>query len=163
MRISGARAPAGEPYVNHVLDVARRLAAARPDDTALIVAGLLHDIVEDTEGTEAEIAGMFGGEVAALVMEVTDDKSLPKEERKRLQIEKAPAKSARGKMLSLADKASNLGSFATSPPEWPHERKRAYLDWAREVVAGCRGVDARLEADFDAAAETLARLLEDAE
>jgi hypothetical protein len=94
----------------------------------------------------------FGEEVAALVAEVTDDKSLPRPERKRLQIEKTRSKSPRAKRIKLADKTSNLRSITTSPPaDWSPQRKSDYLDWASRVVEGCRGVDAELEAGFDAA------------
>jgi (p)ppGpp synthase/HD superfamily hydrolase len=137
------------PYVAHVIDVARRLAAARPDDETLILAGLLHDVVEDTDGTREEIAERFGERVAALVMEVTDDKSLPKADRKRLQEEKAASKSEAAKRLKLADKASNLAALAESPPDWSLKRRRAYMDWACRVVDAMRGVDEGLEAAFD--------------
>ncbi len=148
-RRRGARA---EPYVNHLAEVARLLAEATGGgDPDLVIAGLLHDTIEDTETTAAEIAAAFGADVAALVVEVTDDKRLPKATRKRLQIETAPDKSARAKRLKIADKISNLDSLATSPPAtWPAARRRAYVDWAAEVVAGCRGVDPTLEAAFDA-------------
>ncbi len=140
------------PYINHVLDVARRVAlSAHGEDPLLIVAALLHDVVEDTEGEEAEIREMFGGEVAALVMEVTDDKSLPKAERKRLQVAKIAGKSDRAKRLKLADKASNITAIADAPPDWPLQRKLDYLQWAEDVVAGCRGVDPALEEHFDRA------------
>ena len=149
---------AGEPYVNHVIDIARRVAAARPDDETLIVAALLHDVVEDTDGTRREIAERFGDAVAALVMEVTDDKGLPKEERKRRQVETAAATSDAGKRLKLADKASNLVSIADSPPpDWSRERLIDYVDWAERVAEGLRGVDATLERAFD---EALARARE---
>jgi hypothetical protein len=82
---------------------------------------------------------------------VTDDKKLPKEVRKRLQVETAPKKSARAKMLKIADKTSNLRAILASPPDWPLERKREYFAWASRVVEGCRGVSAELEAMFDAA------------
>src|SRR5215510_13817658 len=89
-----------EPYVNHLSDVARLLAeATKGEDIALVIAGLLHDTIEDTETTFAELAKEFGTEVAELVSEVTDDKTLPKAERKRLQVETAPKKSARAQMI----------------------------------------------------------------
>lgn len=95
---------------------------------------------------------MFGADVASLVMEVTDDKSLPKAERKRLQIINAANKSSRAKMIKLADKISNLRAIAASPPAtWNVERRREYLDWALDVAAGLRGVNARLEAGFEMA------------
>jgi (p)ppGpp synthase/HD superfamily hydrolase len=140
-----------EPYVNHLSDVARLLATATDgNDITLIVAGLLHDTLEDTEATLTELATEFGQEVAELVAEVTDDKSLPKSERKRLQVETAPQKSARARMIKLADKTSNLHSLISSPPrDWSGERIRDYVDWAGKVVAGCRGVNDYLEREFD--------------
>ena len=144
-----------EPYVNHLSDVARLLAeATKGEDITVVIAGLLHDTIEDTETTFAELAKEFGPEVAELVSEVTDDKALPKAERKRLQIETAPHKSRRARMIKLADKTSNLHSMIASPPkDWSLERRRDYIDWADKVAAGCRGVSAYLEREFESARE----------
>ena len=144
-----------EPYVNHLSDVARLLAeATKGEDITVVIAGLLHDTIEDTDTTFEELAKEFGPEVAELVSEVTDDKALPKAERKRLQIETAPHKSRRARMIKLADKASNLHSMIMSPPkDWSLERRRDYIDWADKVVAGCRGVNAYLEREFVLARE----------
>lgn len=149
---------AAGPYINHLIEVARLLAeGAAP--TAVIIAGLLHDAIEDADVTAHEIEASFGAEVAALVVEVTDDKSLPKGERKALQVAKAPHKSPGGKMIKLADKTSNLRRLLRSPPDWPLSRKQEYCAWAASVVAGCRGVNPALEAAFDAAyAEGCSRL-----
>src|SRR6478736_7388500 len=96
-----------EPYVNHLTEVAALLAEATGgEDVVLLVGGLLHDTLEDTDSTFEDLVQRFGPEVAQLVAEVTDDKSLPKEERKRLQIEKTAGKSQRAKLLKLADKTS---------------------------------------------------------
>ncbi len=140
-----------EPYINHLADVARLLAAATDGkDTVLVVAGLLHDTLEDTETGYDELVAEFGAEVAALVAEVTDDTSLPKAERKQHQVTHASGKSARAKMLKLADKTSNLHSILSSPPvDWSQERKREYFGWARDVVGGYRGVNEYLEEEFD--------------
>ena len=101
---------------------------------------------------------MFNADIADLVAEVTDDKRLSKEERKRKQVEHAAAKSVRAKILKLADKTSNLRSLTKSPPtDWSQQRKREYLDWAIEVAKGLRSSNAWLEARFDEAAEQLAR------
>ena len=141
---------ASEPYVNHVADVARRVARSPQATDAVVLAAVLHDTVEDTDTALAEIETIFGAEVAGYVAEVTDDKSLPKEERKRRQIAEAPSKSDGAKRIKLADKASNLESLISSPPHfWDITRKREYLAWARAVVAGLRGVDEQLERDFD--------------
>lgn len=144
---------AAEPYINHPIEVAHLLAEATDGrDPVLVMAGLLHDTVEDTTATFRELETEFGPEVAALVAEVSDDKSLPKAERKRRQIEHAPHVSDRAKMIKLADKTSNLRALAASPPgDWSAERKRDYFEWAAAVIAGCRGVNAGLERQFDQA------------
>jgi GTP diphosphokinase / guanosine-3',5'-bis(diphosphate) 3'-diphosphatase len=109
---------AGEPYFNHLLEVAALVnEAAQGEDTDLVVAALLHDAVEDQGISRETIAEEFGEDVAGLVMEVTDDKSLPKAVRKRLQIEEAPKKSRRAKILKLADKISNVTAIGRDPPE----------------------------------------------
>lgn len=145
---------AQEPYINHLLEVARLVGEATGGrDPDLVVAALLHDAVEDCEISPETIAGEFGAEVRCLVMAVTDDKSLPKAMRKQLQIDHAPGASARVKLLKLADKISNLRAMATSPPaNWPVARRLEYVAWARAVVAGMRGCHAGLEAAFDEAA-----------
>ena len=144
---------AAEPYFNHLSEVARLLAeATEGNDTELVIAGLLHDTIEDQEVSREELAAEFGEKVAAIVEEVTDDKSLDKAERKRLQVVKAPYKSAQAKALKIADKTANLRAILASPPaHWGIDRKREYFDWAKAVVDGCRGVNARLEQDFDEA------------
>ena len=140
-----------EPYVNQVIEVAARVAQSPEADEDTVIAALLHDIVEDIAGTAVEIAALFGPLVAGLVLEVSDDKALPKAERKRLQIVNAPGKSAAAKRIKLADKAANLTALIDSPPlGWDHLRQTDYVDWAERVIAGCRGQDAVLEAAFDA-------------
>jgi GTP diphosphokinase / guanosine-3',5'-bis(diphosphate) 3'-diphosphatase len=149
-RRKGARE---EPYINHLADVAWMLAQATAGkDAALIAAGLLHDTIEDQGVTHATLASEFGEDVAGLVIEVTDDKSLLKAERKQLQIEHAPHKSSRARMLKIADKTSNLCAILHSPPtDWSGERKLEYFTWANSVVAGCRGINPWLETQFDEA------------
>jgi len=149
---------AEEPYVNHLTEVADLVARATGGaDVDVIVAAVLHDTVEDTETSFEEIADRFGKRVAGLVAEVTDDKTLLKAERKRLQIEHAARASQGAKIIKLADKTSNLRAMAFSPPKgWPAARRAEYLDWARQVVAGCRGANAWLEDQFDQAAAVLA-------
>ena len=144
---------ASEPYINHPAEVARLVAEATAGvDPVLVIAALLHDTIEDTETTMDELAREFGAEVASLVAEVTDDKSLPKAERKQLQVKNAPHKSPRAKLIKVADKTSNLRSIVASPPaDWSLQRQREYFDWAAQVVAGCRGINSKLEAQFDEA------------
>jgi (p)ppGpp synthase/HD superfamily hydrolase len=143
---------AGEPYVNHLLEVAELVAKADPGNTDLIVAALLHDAIEDVKKTREEIAELFGERVAGLVEEATDDKSLPKPERKRLQIETASTKSRDAKLLKLADKTSNLRSVALSPPShWQVERRREYVAWSAAVAAGLFGASEWLDGEFEKA------------
>ena len=105
-----------------------------------------------TETEYEELEALFGADIASLVAEVTDDKSLPKAERKRRQIVGAPSASARAKLLKIADKTSNLRTLVSSPPaNWDVARVADYIDWAERVVAGCRGTNATLERAFDAA------------
>ena len=151
---------AREPYVNHVIEVAARVARSPAADEVLVIGALLHDVIEDTEGTAEEIGALFGPAVAALVLEVTDDKTLPKAERKLRQERDVAGKSGHARRIKLADKAANLAALCDSPPvDWDHARRRAYLDWAERVIAGCRGLDAVLEAAFDAEAARLRRRL----
>jgi (p)ppGpp synthase/HD superfamily hydrolase len=139
------------PYINHPIEVATILATrGGVTDLATLMAAILHDTIEDTKTTAEELAAAFGTEVRDLVLEVTDDKRLPKAERKRLQIEHAPLSSAKAKLVKLGDKIANVCEVAATPPaDWSLDRRRAYLDWTAEVVAGCRGTNAELERDYD--------------
>jgi len=143
------------PYINHPIAVADVLAnEGGVRDATVLCAAALHDTIEDTQTTEDELLSVFGADVTAIVLEVTDDKSLPKERRKALQIEHAPHLSEGAKLVKLADKISNLRDVAASPPsDWSLDRRRAYFDWARQVVEGLRGVNPALEAAFDRACE----------
>lgn len=140
------------PYVNHCLEVARLLAeVGGVTAIEVLCAALLHDVVEDTSVTLDEVRSIFGDAIAHIVGEVTDDKSLVKAERKRLQVVNAPHKSDGAKMLKLADKSSNVHDLVIEPPKsWSAARIKAYGDWAEQVAAGIRGVNPALEAHFDA-------------
>jgi len=152
---------AQEPYVNHLTEVAELVATATEGrDVNLVAAAVLHDTVEDTDTLPAELASVFNEDIAALVAEVTDNKKLPKAERKKLQVMHAATKSQRAKILKLADKTSNLRSLVKSPPaDWSLQRRRDYLDWAIAVSQGLRGANPWLEARFDEAAEKLGQSL----
>lgn len=142
---------AAEPYINHLIEVAELIAGSSPSlDVNLVIAGLLHDTIEDTGVTATELEQRFGKDVTALVLEATDDKSLPKDARKALQVKNAATRSPRAQTLKLADKISNLRSLLTSPPaEWSTDRKREYFEWARQVVSGFTEPNAVLQAEFD--------------
>jgi guanosine-3',5'-bis(diphosphate) 3'-pyrophosphohydrolase len=110
----------------------------------------LHDTIEDTDTYYEELAEGFGKEVADIVAEVTDDKSVPKAERKRLQIKNAPNKSQSAALVKLADKTCNLRDILESPPsDWSSARKREYFDWAKNVVDSLPAVNASLKLEFD--------------
>jgi guanosine-3',5'-bis(diphosphate) 3'-pyrophosphohydrolase len=138
------------PYINHPLALASLLAGCGVREPTVLMAALLHDTVEDTATTFADLEHAFGTEVAGIVREVTDDKLLPKAERKRLQVEHAAHLSRRAKLVKLADKICNLRDLLVSPPtEWTAQRKREYFDWAKAVVDPMRGAHPTLEALFD--------------
>ncbi|MEH2560156.1 (p)ppGpp synthase/HD superfamily hydrolase [Bradyrhizobium algeriense] len=152
---------AQEPYINHLLEVASLIAdATHGQDPELVIAALLHDAVEDQEVPFELIAREFGDRVAAIVAEVTDDKSLDKAERKRLQVEHAPKKTEAAKLIKLADKTSNVRAIAFAPsPDWSVRRRLEYIDWAKKVVQGLRGASPWLEEQFDRAVENAERSL----
>jgi guanosine-3',5'-bis(diphosphate) 3'-pyrophosphohydrolase len=130
-------------------------------DDVTLLAAILHDTVEDTKTTPEELEREFGREVAHVVAEVTDDKSLPKEVRKALQIHHAAAASRRAKALKVADKTCNVRDVTSAPPAgWSLDRRREYVDWAVAVVAGCRGAEADLEAVFENAVAEARRVME---
>ncbi len=141
------------PYINHPIALADVLVnEGGIEDAAVLCAALLHDTVEDTATTPAELREAFGERIARIVAEVTDDKALPKAERKRLQVEHAASISREAKLVKLADKICNLRDVATRPPSgWDLARRREYFDWAKSVVDRLRGAHAGLEAAFDAA------------
>jgi len=126
---------AKEPYVNHLEEVAKLTERWGGGENA-IAAAWLHDTVEDCPPTSfADLASLFGDEIAGIVAELTDDKSQPKAERKRRQVENATKKSNDASLVKLADKTSNVGAIGKSPPaDWSLERRLAYLNWANEVV-----------------------------
>jgi guanosine-3',5'-bis(diphosphate) 3'-pyrophosphohydrolase len=139
------------PYINHPIGLADVLVnEGGVTDVNVICGALLHDTIEDTDTTYNELVENFGVAIADIVMEVSDDKSLTKSERKKLQIDHAPHKSDEAKLVKLADKICNLRDIINSPPaDWSTERKQDYFDWAKQVVDGVRGTSAKLGAVFD--------------
>jgi GTP diphosphokinase / guanosine-3',5'-bis(diphosphate) 3'-diphosphatase len=147
------------PYINHPLEVANLLTnVGKVEDFDVLIAAVLHDTVEDTETTAEEIAEKFGGTVCGYVLEVTDDKSLPKAERKQKQIEHAPHLSHGAKLVKLADKISNIRDVLENPPDgWDKERRIEYVNWGKKVVEGLRGANEFLEKHFDEITEKAAK------
>jgi guanosine-3',5'-bis(diphosphate) 3'-pyrophosphohydrolase len=140
------------PYINHPIAVAEILTRiGRVRDVDLIQAAILHDTVEDTQTTFQELDELFGNEVCLLVRELSDDKNLPKDVRKKLEIEHAPFLSDRAKLIKVADKICNLGDITIDQPTtWPLHRKLEYISLAEKVVLGCRGCNDGLDHYFDA-------------
>ncbi len=138
------------PYINHPLEVSERIVrVGGVDEVEVLIAAILHDTIEDTETTAAEIERHFGPTVTALVLEVTDDRSLTWMERKRLEIEHASGLSPRAKLIKLADKICNVEDTESNPPSsWSRQRRRDYLDFAEQIALGCRGNNAPLDAEF---------------
>ena len=141
------------PYINHPIALAHLLATTGGvSDVVVLQAAILHDTIEDTETTEDELRARFGAGVTNIVLEVTDDKSLPKLRRKELQVEHAPHKSPGAALVKLADKTCNLRDIAAAPPaDWPLTRRQEYFDWAKRVVDGLPAGSAELRAAFDEA------------
>ncbi len=139
------------PYINHPIAVMCLLVSeAGIADPSVLCAALLHDTLEDTDATARDLDDLFGGEVAAIVVEVSDDKTLESIERKRLQIEHARGLSHGAKAIKLADKICNLRDLNDSPPvSWSVDRQRAYFDWAKQVIDGLRGTHPHLDTLFD--------------
>ena len=139
------------PYINHPISLADILCnEAHITDVETICGALLHDTVEDTETSDTELEHMFGRTIRDIVMDVTDDKSLPKAARKQAQIDHAANISDKAKLIKLADKISNLRDVVDNAPvDWSLERRQNYFDWARAVIDQVRGVHPGLEALFD--------------
>jgi guanosine-3',5'-bis(diphosphate) 3'-pyrophosphohydrolase len=122
----------------------------RCDDTAVLQAAILHDTIEDTDATPEEIEREFGGDVRALVLEMTDDMSLSSPERKVEQVDRAARLTSRAKLIKIADKIANVGDIARHPPpDWTLERRRNYFNWTEQVIDRVRGTNAALEACYD--------------
>ena len=140
------------PYIGHPLAVMHLLWQHGVRETAVLCAAVLHDVLEDTPTTPAQLTAQFGAEITALVQELTDDKSLPQAERKRLQVAHAPHKSLGAARIKLADKLCNVRDVSQFPPEdWSAERRQAYIQWAADVVRQLRPQLPSLEAEFWAA------------
>jgi guanosine-3',5'-bis(diphosphate) 3'-pyrophosphohydrolase len=141
------------PYINHPISLANILTnEGGISDVEVICAALLHDTIEDTDTTAEELGQVFGLVIQSIVVEVSDDTTLPRVDRKRLQIEHAAHASDKAKLVKLADKISNLRDVAVNPPEnWSLERRQEYFDWAKQVIDQLRGVHPRLETLFDQA------------
>lgn len=143
---------AATPYIEHPIEVMRILWDAQIGDPVVLAAALLHDTLEDTAATPEMLRAQFGPEVAEVVGHVTDDKTIPKAERKRLAIAHARFAPPRAQLVKLADRIANCEGLVAEPPAgWSAVRISQYYDWSRQVVDGLRGIHPGLEARFDRA------------
>lgn len=141
------RKDSGYPYINHPIQLVEVLSQeGQIHDVDVWCVALLHDTIEDTATTHTELVEHFGQTIADLVLELTDDKSLPKATRKQLQIQNAPHKSHKAKLVGLADKICNLRDLLLHPPkDWSQQRLREYAVWAQQVIVGMTGTHLGLE------------------
>lgn len=140
------KGPGGEPYINHLIEVGQLLAEmGAVEDRDILIAGILHDILEDTPTTGEEVATRFGSRVGQLVAAVSDDKMLPKAERKAKILEHLASAEDAVKLIKLADLCSNIRSI---PADWSPDRLAEYFAWARQAAALCAGVSPPLDAVF---------------
>lgn len=137
------------PFINHPIEVCRILSeVGGVTDEDILCSCLGHDLIEDANVTFEDLEMLFGIRVANMVQECSDDKSLPKQERKRLQIIHTKTISDDAKLIKLADKIANMQSVLNDPPNWPLERKIKSFDWSYEVVGWIQGLNPALEEMF---------------
>jgi guanosine-3',5'-bis(diphosphate) 3'-pyrophosphohydrolase len=135
------------PYINHPITVAEQLAAhGLGEDVELLMAAVLHDVIEDTDATYDGVRQRFGARVADVVQEVSDDKSLEKDARRKLAVDTIAHKSRAARLIKLSDLIANVHDVIHHPPKWSLERKLNYVRWAERMAAGIAGTHAGLEA-----------------
>lgn len=141
----------GEPYINHPISVATKIWSIGSDfNVDAVIGAILHDTVEDTDTSLGEIQYRFGENIAQIVSEVSDDKSLSKVERKKLQIVHAKDACKAAKLVKLSDKLDNLSSLVSDPPVgWSESVKRGYFVWSWFVIRELRGTSSFLEEELD--------------
>lgn len=145
-----------EPYINHLIEVADLVAAVESSDMDILIAALLHDVLEDTHTGYAELVTAFGERVADIVQENSDDMTLPKPERNRARLDGLGRKSREARLVKFADLISNLRAIAESPPVgWSNQRRLGYLSSCRNLADAGRGSNAAIEAMFDETARSV--------
>lgn len=139
------------PYINHPIEVMHLLAfTGNISDPEILMAAVLHDVIEDTDTSADEIAERFGQRVADIVLELTDDISLNKEERKHQQLLGCTGLSDAAKLIRISDKICNVYDILYAPPgDWDMQRRKEYLAWANSVVIKISGTNEGLEKHFE--------------
>jgi HD domain len=145
-----------EPYINHLIEVLDLVASVEGNDMDVLVAALLHDVLEDTQTGYDELIATFGERVARIVQENSDDMTLPKLERGRARLAAMNKKSREARLVKFADIISNLRAIAVSPPAgWSNDRRLGYLNSCRNLVDAGRGSNAEIERVFDETARAV--------
>jgi GTP diphosphokinase / guanosine-3',5'-bis(diphosphate) 3'-diphosphatase len=140
----------GIPYINHPIDVANLLITEIEEPSPdLIIAALLHDVIEDTRTKFSDLEKQFGPSVTDIVREVTDDMTLPSIIRKREQINKAESLSYNARCIKIADKTCNINDLLFTRIKWSRKRKIEYIVWANSVVLQIRDTHEGLISQFD--------------
>jgi guanosine-3',5'-bis(diphosphate) 3'-pyrophosphohydrolase len=139
------------PYINHPLQVMHHLVhLANCDDDELLCAAILHDVIEDTGVRKIELEKRYTKRISDLVVELTDDKTLSKTERKLMQIEQAHSLSYDARLIRISDKICNVNDIHTAPPlNWSIAQRLNYITWSLAVVERIRGTNTELENYFD--------------
>jgi (p)ppGpp synthase/HD superfamily hydrolase len=141
------RVPDSEyPYLVHVVSVAAEtIAALVPgvDADLAVTCALLHDTIEDTATTHAELADRFGLAVADGVLALSKDSALPKAERMADSLRRILAQPHAVWMVKLADRITNLDE---PPRSWVVDKRRAYRDEAIMIADALGAASPVLEA-----------------
>lgn len=129
------KGPDAAPYVNHLIEVAMLVArVAQVEDVEVLMAAVLHDVLEDTPTSPDEVSARFGPRVLTIVEALSDDKSLPRRRRREITLEGLPQREAPIKIVKLADLTSNIKLL---PPNWSLEHKLEYLEWSERAATIC--------------------------
>lgn len=129
------KGPDAAPYVNHLIEVAALVAnVGQVEDVEVLIAAVLHDVLEDTPTTADEVSERFGARVCGFVQALSDDKSLPRKRRRELTLQELPAMDALVKIIKLADLSSNIKFL---PSTWSDARKLEYLEWSEHAASIC--------------------------
>ena len=153
------------PYINHPCAVAELVAKAGGSDAA-ITAAVLHDVVEDTPVTLAEIEAEFGAQIATYVSALTDTpemEAMPSAQRKALQAEKIAHAPKAAKLVKLADQTNNVHDLCGVFGDRPLKARKTYLAGATAIAQACAGLSPFLDEAFAKAAKALATLIEQQE
>jgi guanosine-3',5'-bis(diphosphate) 3'-pyrophosphohydrolase len=139
------KGPDAAPYVNHLIEVASLVAnLAQIEDEEVLMAAVLHDVLEDTPTTADEVVQRFGERVCRFVLALSDDKALPRRRRREVTLEHLPEMDPLVRIVKLADLSSNIKLL---PPNWSDEHQREYLEWSEAAARIC-GPECAALADF---------------